>query len=216
MFDAAAEDHDTLAEGLRAVGRHLVLRGARGARILPLRGRAIRGTTIRDLRLQRQVDEALRQKVAHEAQLAAQAATLAELSTPLIPISDAIVVMPLIGAIDSQRADRVVQALLGGVQRTGASIAILDITGVPTVDARIADALVRAARAVGLIGAEVVLTGIRPEVAQTLVTIGVDLADIPTRGALRSGIAYAMTRPRGAQADSGGGFRRARGPGAGS
>jgi rsbT co-antagonist protein RsbR len=166
-------------------------------RLLPYRGGMVRGTTLRDLRLQRQVDEALRQRVAQETQIAAQAAALAELSTPLIPISDSIVVMPLIGAVDIPRAERVVQALLSGVERSRASIAILDITGVPTIDSHIAGALVRAARAVRLIGAEVVLTGIRPEVAQTLVTVGVDLSDIPTRGTLRSGIAYAMTRQRG-------------------
>jgi len=163
-------------------------------RPLPNRGRMVRGSTLRDLRLQRQVDEALRLRVAQETELAAQAATLAELFTPLIPISDRIVVLPLIGAIDPQRAERIVEALLSGVAETRASIAILDITGVPTVDAPTADALVQAARAVRLIGAEVVLTGIRPEVARTLVTMGVDLSGIPTRGTLRSGIAYAMTR----------------------
>jgi rsbT co-antagonist protein RsbR len=163
-------------------------------RILPFLGRTIRGSTIRDLRLERQIEEALRQKVTQEAELAAQAAALAELSTPLIPISDHVVVMPLIGAIDHQRAERVVEALLGGVASASARVAILDITGVPAVDSEIADALIRAARAVRLIGAEVVLTGIRPEVAQTLVAIGADLSGIPTRGTLWSGITYAMTR----------------------
>lgn len=120
-----------------------------------------------------------------------QAATLAELSSPLIPISDEIVVMPLIGAIDAQRVEQVLNTLLSGVAGTRARTAILDITGVPVVDTQVANTLVRAAQAVGLLGAQVVLTGIRPEVAQTLVGLGVNLGSVVTRSSLQSGIAYA-------------------------
>jgi rsbT co-antagonist protein RsbR len=77
---------------------------------------------------------------------------------------------------------------------THAQVAILDITGVPVVDTQVANALLRAAQAVKLLGAQVVLTGIRPEVAQTLVGLGVDLGDIVTRGTLQSGIAFALGR----------------------
>jgi rsbT co-antagonist protein RsbR len=166
-------------------------------RALPFQGRSVRGTIIRDLTLERQAQAALRQSIAQEETLRAQAAALAELSTPLIPINDFIMVMPLIGAIDGQRAARVVEALLRGIQERGARIAILDITGVPSVDAQVASALMQAARAVRLIGASVVLTGIRPEVAQTLVTLGVDLSGITTRGTLQSGIGFAMARYQG-------------------
>jgi PAS domain S-box-containing protein len=121
----------------------------------------------------------------------AQAATLAELSTPLIPISDQIVVMPLIGAIDSDRARLVLETLLRGIERSHARVAILDITGVPLVDTQVAKSLLVAAQAVRLLGAQIVLTGIRPEVAQTLVGLGVDLGDIVTHSSLQSGIAYA-------------------------
>jgi PAS domain S-box-containing protein len=121
----------------------------------------------------------------------AQAATLAELSTPLIPISDAVVVMPLIGALDDQRMQQVLEALLHGVEQRRARMAILDITGVPVVDAHVANGLILAAQAVRLLGARVILTGIRPEVAQTLVGLGVDLSDIITHSTLQSGIAYA-------------------------
>ncbi len=124
----------------------------------------------------------------------AQAEALAELSTPLIPINDHIMVMPLVGALDPGRAERVIQTLLTGMVAARARVAILDITGVPNVDAQSASALLRAARAVELLGASVVLTGIRPEVAQTLVTIGADLGRIVTRGTLQAGIAYAMVR----------------------
>jgi PAS domain S-box-containing protein len=124
----------------------------------------------------------------------AQAAALEELSTPLIPISADILVMPLIGAVDRARAERVIETLLQGVSRARARFAIIDITGVSSVDTQIAGTLLRAARAVRLLGAEVVLTGIRPEVAQTLVALGTDLQGIATCGSLESGIAYAARR----------------------
>ena len=120
------------------------------------------------------------------------AAALAELSTPLIPISDDTVVMPLVGTIDSRRAQQVIEGLLVGIVETRAQVAILDITGVPVVDTQVANALLRAAQAVKLLGAQVVLTGIRPEVAQTLVGLGVDLTGIVTRSTLQSGIAFAL------------------------
>jgi rsbT co-antagonist protein RsbR len=121
----------------------------------------------------------------------AQAATLAELSTPLIPISDEVVVMPLIGALDDQRMQQVLEALLHGVEQRRARMAILDITGVPVVDTHVANGLILAAQAVRLLGARVILTGIRPEVAQTLVGLGVNLGDLITHSTLQSGIAYA-------------------------
>ena len=121
----------------------------------------------------------------------AQAATLAELSTPLIPINDQVVVMPLVGAIDSDRARQVLETLLHGIERSQARVAILDITGVPLVDTQVAKSLIVAAQAVRLLGARIVLTGIRPEVAQTLVGLGVDLGDIVTHSTLQSGITYA-------------------------
>ncbi|MEO7908925.1 MAG: PAS domain S-box protein [Roseiflexaceae bacterium] len=129
----------------------------------------------------------------------AQAATLAELSTPLIPISDRVVVMPLIGAIDSERARQVLETLLHGIEHSQARIAILDITGVPLVDTQVAKSLIVAAQAVRLLGAQIVLTGIRPEVAQTLVGLGVNLGDIVTHSTLQSGIAYATTDKPGAR-----------------
>ncbi|AUX40347.1 hypothetical protein SOCE26_017470 [Sorangium cellulosum] len=119
-----------------------------------------------------------------------------ELSTPLIPIADKVVVMPLIGTIDTNRANQVLETLLDGVVARQASVAILDITGVRDVDSGVADSLVRAARAVGLVGAQVVLTGINPSVAQTLVDLGVDLGSIVTSGTLQSGIRYALQQMR--------------------
>jgi methyl-accepting chemotaxis protein len=121
-----------------------------------------------------------------------QEATLEELSTPLIPINDQITVMPLVGAVDSRRSQRVMEVLLFGVSKSRAKLVILDVTGVAVVDTQVAEGLVRAARALRLLGARVVITGIRPEVAQTLVTLGVQLGDIVTHGTLQSGIEYGM------------------------
>jgi anti-anti-sigma regulatory factor len=121
-----------------------------------------------------------------------QELALRELSTPLLAVSDHAVVMPLIGAIDSRRAQQVIETLLEGITTHGANIAILDITGVTVVDTQVANALLRAAQAVRLLGARVVLTGIRPEIAQTLVGLGADLSEVVTRSSLQSGIAYAI------------------------
>ncbi|HEX8473364.1 MAG TPA: PAS domain-containing protein [Pyrinomonadaceae bacterium] len=123
-----------------------------------------------------------------------QAARLEELSTPLIPLSDRIVVMPLIGTVDSERAVRALDTLANGVIERGARIAIIDITGVSTVDTNVASTLMRAAQVLRLLGAEAVLTGVRPRVAQTLVGLGVDLSSIVTRSNLQSGIDYAQKR----------------------
>jgi anti-anti-sigma regulatory factor len=120
-----------------------------------------------------------------------QAALLEELSTPLIPLSDRVVIMPLVGTIDSKRAGQVLEVLSQGVVARGARIAIIDITGVPTVDTHVASVLIRAAQAVRLLGAEVVLTGIRPKVAKSLVELRVELGGLVTRSNLQAGISYA-------------------------
>jgi PAS domain S-box-containing protein len=122
----------------------------------------------------------------------AQAAALAELSTPLIPLTAHAVLMPLIGSIDSQRAQQVVETLLAGVAQQGAEIAILDITGVPVVDTQVAHALIRAAQAIQLLGAHIVVTGIRPEVAQTLVGLQVEFRGVITRSTLQEGVRYVL------------------------
>ncbi|HEY1016606.1 MAG TPA: STAS domain-containing protein [Herpetosiphonaceae bacterium] len=116
---------------------------------------------------------------------------LEELSTPLIPLTQDIVIMPLIGTVDSQRAGQVMSNLLQGIAELRARYAIVDITGVLMIDTQVANALIGAAQAVRLLGATVILTGIRPEVAQLLVGLGVDLSGIVTSGTLQQGIAFA-------------------------
>ncbi|UQA59778.1 CHASE domain-containing protein [Polyangium aurulentum] len=125
-----------------------------------------------------------------------QAARLAELSTPLIPLHDRILLMPLIGTMDAQRAQQVLETVAVGVTNRQARAAIIDITGVPTVDTQVASVLLQTAQVIRLLGAEVVLTGINPAVAQTIVRMGIDLGDIVTRGDLASGIGYATARIR--------------------
>ena len=127
-----------------------------------------------------------------EAVIEQQSSTLKELSTPLLLISDEVMVVPLIGAIDSSRAQRIMETLLIGIAERGMSVAIIDITGVPIVDTQIANILIQATQAVRLLGAQVILTGIRPEIAQTLVALDVDLSEIIVRGTLQAGIAYAI------------------------
>jgi rsbT co-antagonist protein RsbR len=170
--------------------------------LLEVNGRPIRDANgalmyalaaFRDITEQRQAEESLRRQAMQEEIIRAQAAALAELSTPLLAISDRVVVMPLVGAIDSTRAQQVMEALLTGVSDTRAAVAIIDITGVSVVDTQVANALIRAAQAVKLLGARVVLTGIRPEIAQTLVGLGVDLGGLTTRSTLQAGIAFAIS-----------------------
>ena len=130
---------------------------------------------------------------AHQEQIiAAQAATLREISTPLIPVANDVLVMPLVGALDSTRTQQVISVLLHGVSAKHVRIVILDVTGVSVIDTQVASALTSAAQAVRLLGATVILTGIKPEVAQTLVGLGVDLSAIKTLATLQAGITSAL------------------------
>jgi rsbT co-antagonist protein RsbR len=139
------------------------------------------------------VQEAEAERAALQQQIIdAQRAALRELSAPLLPISKETIVLPLVGTIDSQRAQQIMEVLLEGVAEHHAEIAIVDITGVQVVDTQVANALMQTAQAVRLLGAQVVLTGIGPSMAQTLVSLGVDLSDIVTRGTLQNGISYAL------------------------
>lgn len=123
-----------------------------------------------------------------------QQARLRELSTPLIPITDEVVIMPLIGSIDDQRAQQILEALLEGVARHQATMVILDITGVEMINEQVANTLMQAASAVQLLGTQLMITGIQPKIAQTLVTLGIDLGHIDTRSTLQAGIAAALNQ----------------------
>lgn len=117
---------------------------------------------------------------------------LQAMATPIIPLTERIVVMPLIGSMDASRAEDFLSAALQGVESRRAKVVIIDITGMKHVDTSVGATLVRAAMALRLLGAEVVLTGIRAEIARTLVSLGVGLP-VNTRSSLQSGIAYALS-----------------------
>jgi DNA-binding response OmpR family regulator/anti-anti-sigma regulatory factor len=124
--------------------------------------------------------------------IVAQQERLIEMSTPLIPITDRIVVMPLIGAMDAERAQQAMQTALRGVASRGADFVILDITGVRAVDASVAAMLVQTSNGLRLLGASALVTGISPDVAQVLVDLDSAFGSLVTKGTLQDGFAYAM------------------------
>jgi anti-anti-sigma factor len=146
--------------------------------------------------IMRDISKELSQKQEHsrlqQELIETQQMMLRELSTPIIPLTDSILVMPLVGRIDNTRAQQVMENLLEGVVQHAAEVVILDITGVPFMDADIADILLRIARAVSLLGARMMLTGIRAEVAQTLVALDLGLNSIETHATLQTGIRQAI------------------------
>lgn len=115
-----------------------------------------------------------------------------ELSSPVIQVWENVLVMPLVGAIDSARATRITEDLLTGITRYQAEIVIIDITGVPMVDTSVANHLMQTIKAAALLGAKCVVVGISSEVAQSLVNLGVDLSGVVTRSNLQAGVRYAM------------------------
>jgi rsbT co-antagonist protein RsbR len=119
---------------------------------------------------------------------------LLELSTPVVQLWDDILALPLIGTLDSGRTQVVMESLLEKIVSTGASIAIIDITGVPTVDTLVAQHLMKTVAAARLMGADCIISGIRPQIAQTIVHLGVDLSAVTTKASLGDAFAVALTR----------------------
>jgi rsbT co-antagonist protein RsbR len=133
------------------------------------------------------------ERKALEAQIIeAQRATLRELSTPLIPLANHVLALPLIGSVDTERAQHIMENLLQGVADHQAHSVILDLTGLNVMDSHVADTLIRSAQAVRLLGTQVILTGITPPMAQTLVHLHADLGDIVTFSTLQQGVEYAI------------------------
>jgi rsbT co-antagonist protein RsbR len=119
-------------------------------------------------------------------------AAIRELSTPVIRVHDHVLLLPLIGTIDSQRAQQVMEAVLTRVVEEQAQAIIIDIAGVPVVDTRVADHLLKTAAAVRLLGARTILTGISAQVARTIVQLGVDITGMHTLSRLADGIEFAL------------------------
>ncbi|NVB42732.1 PAS domain-containing protein [Pseudenhygromyxa sp. WMMC2535] len=156
---------------------------------------------VRDLTEQKRAEKALAETEAtmHK--------TIRALSTPVLPIRDGVLVVPLVGQMTNERGESFMDALLEGIQRHRAAIVIIDITGVNMVDSAVASQLIAATQAAGLLGTQCVLVGIGPSIAQTLIHLGIDLGTMNTQRDLAAGVAYALAQRRAAR-------EQARGPSA--
>jgi rsbT co-antagonist protein RsbR len=126
--------------------------------------------------------------------IARQQAEMLELSTPVVRLWEGVLALPLIGTLDSERTQTVMENLLQKIVDTGAGIAIIDITGVPTVDTLVAQHLLKTVAAARLMGADCIISGIRPQIAQTIVHLGVSLGDVSTKATLADAFSLALSR----------------------
>ncbi len=126
--------------------------------------------------------------------IARQQRELLELSTPVVQLWDQILALPLVGTLDSERTQIVMETLLHRIVESGAAVAILDITGVPTVDTLVAQHLMKTVAATRLMGADCIISGIRPQIAQTIVHLGVDLSAVMTKATLADAFAAALDK----------------------
>ncbi len=131
---------------------------------------------------------------AREDLIARQQADMLELSTPVVKLWDGILALPMIGTLDSARTQVVMESLLQRIVETGSQIAILDITGVPTVDTLVAQHLIKTVAAARLMGADCIISGIRPQIAQTMVHLAIDLSDIITKATLADAFVTALQK----------------------
>jgi rsbT co-antagonist protein RsbR len=131
---------------------------------------------------------------AREQIIADQSTAMMELSTPVIRLWEGIIAVPLVGTLDSARTQLVMERLLDTLVATGAEHAVLDITGVQTVDTEVAQHLLKTVSAVRLLGAECIISGIRPQVAQTIVALGIEFGDIATKATLADALVHALKR----------------------
>ncbi len=115
-----------------------------------------------------------------------------KVANPIVPVFEEVLALPIVGTLDSQRAQQIMEALLQAIVNTQSKVVIIDITGVPVVDTLVASHLLKTANAVRLLGASAIITGISPNIAQTLVTLGVDLTDVITKAQLVDGVALAL------------------------
>lgn len=156
--------------------------------VSPIRNEA--GEIIGASTIARDITERLRMEEARSRQRIAQ--EILEISTPVMQVWEGIICAALVGTLDSMRTQQLMERLLERIAETGASIALVDITGVPAVDTQTARHLIDTATAVRLLGGRVILTGIRPAIAQTLVHLGVDLSEVRTRSSLATGFRSAL------------------------
>ena len=127
-----------------------------------------------------------------ESVIRSQAQSLLDMSTPVITLWDSILLLPLVGIVDSVRAVQVAERLLEAIGRTEAEVTLIDVTGVPVMDTSVARHLLRTVAAAEMLGTQVILTGISPSTALTMVKLGIDLSAVPTRGSLKAGVVLAL------------------------
>jgi rsbT co-antagonist protein RsbR len=133
---------------------------------------------------------------AREDVITRQSASLREVSTPVITLWDSILLLPLIGVVDSVRAQQIAERLLESITENEAAVTLIDVTGVPVMDTSVARHLLKTVAAAEMLGTRVILTGISPSTAQTIVKLGIDMSGVPTRASLKSGMALALTMTR--------------------
>lgn len=133
-------------------------------------------------------------QMTREAIIQRQQEEMLELSTPVVKLWEGVLALPMIGTLDSARTQIVMESLLNRIVETGSQIAILDITGVPTVDTLVAQHLLKTVTALRLMGAECIISGVRPQIAQTIVHLGVDLQGVTTKATLADALSLALKR----------------------
>ncbi|WP_437821276.1 protein kinase domain-containing protein [Sorangium sp. So ce1078] len=189
-----AIENALLLEGIQAANKEVHLANARLEQEVEQRTHELERS---NAELARQLEDRTRSEAERaalqEQVVEAQKARLLELMAPLLPISEDVLVMPIIGTVEAERAAQMMEVALAGAQQTGARALILDITGMRNVDAAVVSSLVSVANALRLLGTEPLFTGIRPGVARTMVELGVDLERMTTLSTLRAGIARALS-----------------------
>lgn len=129
---------------------------------------------------------------ARETIIKRQSESLREVSTPVINLWDSILLMPLVGVVDSVRAQQISEGLLEAIGRSEAEVTLIDVTGVPVMDTSVARHILKTVAAAEMLGTRVILTGISPSTAQTMVKLGIDMSGVPTRGSLKAGMSLAL------------------------
>jgi rsbT co-antagonist protein RsbR len=155
-----------------------------------------KGNVIGTLGISRDVTRLKTLELEKEKKIIAQKEELIELSTPVIDVWEGVLTVPILGSLDSERASRVSEALLTQIVQKRATAAIIDISGITAVDSAVADRLIRTAKAVKLVGAEAILTGVGVEIAQTIADLGIDMEGLKTMSTLKDGLRYVISRTK--------------------
>jgi PAS domain S-box-containing protein len=192
-------DFRMIAADGRTVWLHNVV-SARG-----LNGSDVLGGLLFDVTERKEAEATLKEKLDI---IETQQAAILKLSSPIIEVWDGVLTMPVLGAVDERRAEQMMMVMLNAVTRTACRYTIIDLTGAEAIDTKTADHIVRLVRAVQLLGAKSIVVGIRPEVAQTIVSMGIDLSSIITLANLREALLLCMRDQRGLRARAGDEVRR--------